>query len=114
MILAVAGRARGEANVDGAADVEILLPRAAVGLDDLRRNPEEMREGSLIHFVAASAASILREGVTFGRADDEHGGIRVALRDRGVTVDLTDRAVADVILIHLQPRFRALLEGVVK
>lgn len=114
MILAVVGRARTEADIDGAVNAEILLPRVAVGLDDLRRNPEEVREGSLLHFVAASAGSMLREGVTFGRADDEDGGIRVVLRDRGVSVDLTDRAVADVILSHLQPRFHALLEGVVK
>jgi len=28
-------------------------------------------------------------------------------------LDLTDKAVAAVILAHLQPRFRALLEGVI-
>jgi V/A-type H+-transporting ATPase subunit E len=38
----------------------------------------------------------------------------VRLVDRDVVLDLSDRAVADVILEHLQPRFRALLEGVVK
>ncbi len=114
MILAVAGRARAEAGLDGAAELEVLLPRTAVGLDELRRKPEELREGSLAGFVAASTGSILREGVVFARADDEEGGIRVVLGDRGVTLNLTDRAVADVILSHLQPRFHALLEGVVK
>ena len=112
MVLAVAGRARTVADLDQAA-LEIVLPRTVVGLDDLRAAPEGQRDGSLMQFVSASAASMLREGVTFGRADDDAGGIKVALRERGVTVDLTDRAVADVILLHLQPRFRALLEGVV-
>jgi V/A-type H+-transporting ATPase subunit E len=114
MILAVAGRARSEAAVDGAAELEVILPRDAVGLDDLRKRPEELREGTLSHFAAASAAEMLRAGVRFGRAEDEAGGIRLGLTDRGVSVDLTDRAVAAVILEHLQPRFRALLEGVVK
>lgn len=114
MILEIVGRARTESAVDGAGAAEVLLPRSVAGLDDLRRKPEELREGTLTHFVAASAAEMLREGVTFGRADDEAEGIRVALGDRGVTVDLSDRAVADAILAHLQPRFRALLEGVVK
>jgi V/A-type H+-transporting ATPase subunit E len=41
------------------------------------------------------------------------GGIRIVMKDSGVVVDLTDAAVADVILRHLQPRFRAMLEGVV-
>lgn len=114
MILAVVGRARAEAKLDDTAQVEVILPRAAVGLDELRRKPEELREGSLAGFVAASTGALLREGVTFGRADDEEGGIRVVLGERGVTVDLTDKAVADVLLSHLQPRFHALLEGVVK
>lgn len=114
MILAVASRARDEGAVDQAAEVEVILPRAAVGLDELRRKPEQLREGSLSHFAAASAAEMLRKGVTFGRAGDDAGGIRLELGDRGVSIDLSDRAVAEAILAHLQPRFRALLEGVVK
>lgn len=114
MILAVAGRVREESGVDRSQDVTFHLPRAAVGLDELRRKPEELKEGSLTHFAAASAAAMLREGVTFARAEDESGGLRIQLNDRSVSVDLTDRAVADMILAHLQPRFRALLEGIVK
>ncbi|MGI6244860.1 MAG: hypothetical protein ACOYJQ_03725 [Pseudochelatococcus sp.] len=114
MILAVAGRMREEAGVDAAREVVFHLPRAAVGLDELRRNPEELKEGSLAHFAAACAAGMLREGVTFTRAEDEADGLRIHLSDRGVSVDLTDGAVADMLLAHLQPRFRALLEGVVK
>lgn len=114
MILAVAGRVREEASVDRSGSVVFHLPRAAVGLDELRRKPEELKEGSLTHFAAASAAAMLREGVTFARAEDDAGGLRIHLNDRGVSVDLTDQAVADMILAHLQPRFRALLEGVVK
>jgi V/A-type H+-transporting ATPase subunit E len=41
-------------------------------------------------------------------------GLRVRLVDKEVILDLSDRAVADAILEHLQPRFRALLEGIVK
>jgi len=114
MILAVAGRARIEGAVDAAEEIDVILPRAAVGLDELRRRPEELREGSLSHFAAASAAEMLREGVSFRRADDGAEGIRLVLTDHGVNIDLSDRAVAEVILVHLQPRFRALLEGVVK
>jgi V/A-type H+/Na+-transporting ATPase subunit E len=113
MIIAVVGRARDEAGVAGKADLEFILPRSVIELDQLRRNPEELREGSLAHFAASAAAEMLREGVSFSRAEDEADGIRVALKEEGLIIDLTDRAVADVILRHLQPRFRALLEGVV-
>jgi V/A-type H+-transporting ATPase subunit E len=51
--------------------------------------------------------------VSFARSGDDAGGIRIVLKDDGLVVDLTDAAVAEVILRHLQPRFRALLEGVV-
>jgi len=114
MILEIVGRARAEASADDAGPAEVILPRSVAGLDDLRRKPEELREGTLTHFVAASAATMLREGVTFARAEDDAEGIRVALGDRGVSVDLSDRAVTQAILAHLQPRFRALMEGVVK
>jgi V/A-type H+-transporting ATPase subunit E len=114
MILEVVGRARAESGVDAAEAVEVLLPRAAIGLEDLRRRPEELREGTLSHFVAAVAGDMLREGVAFGRAEDGAGGLRVELRDAAIMVDLSDGAVAEVILRHLQPRFRALLEGVVE
>ncbi len=114
MILAVASRTRTEAGIDRATDVVIELPRHAVGLDELRRNPEELVEGSLTHFAAATAAEMLRAGVTFTRQEGEEAGIRLHLQDRGVSVDLTDEAVADLLLAHLQPRFRALLEGVVR
>lgn len=114
MILAVASRTRAESGIDRAAEVEIELPRHAVGLDELRRNPEELVEGSLTHFAAATAADMLRAGVSFTRQEGEEAGIRIHLADRGVSVDLTDKAVADLLLAHLQPRFRALLEGVVR
>lgn len=113
LILAVASRSREDGGMDAAREIQIILPRSAVGLDDLRRNPEELRDGTLTHFVATVAADMLRDGVSFDRAQDEAAGIRVRLVDDGIVVDVTDRAAAAVILRHLQPRFRALLESVV-
>jgi V/A-type H+/Na+-transporting ATPase subunit E len=46
MILAVASRACGEAGIDDAKALEIILPRTVVGIDELRRNPQELREGA--------------------------------------------------------------------
>ena len=113
IVLAIAARSRADAGLDSAKKIDVILPRAVVGLDELRRKPEELREGSLTHFAATAAADMLRKGISFSRAEDEADGIRVVLTNEGVVVDLTDRAVADVILSHLQPRFRALLENVV-
>ncbi|MFZ0788403.1 MAG: hypothetical protein WAM94_02125, partial [Chromatiaceae bacterium] len=58
LILEVAGRARREAAMDEAPALEILLPQGVVALDELRRRPEELREGSLSHFVLSVANNV--------------------------------------------------------
>jgi V/A-type H+-transporting ATPase subunit E len=114
LILEVAGRARREAAMDDATQLEVLLPPGVVALDELRRRPEELREGSLTHFVLSVANNVLRDGVSFGTAGDLRGGIRIRLREGEIQVDLTPERVAEVLLEHLHPRFRAILEGTVK
>lgn len=113
LILALVGRARDDAQLDRSTDVEIVLPREAVAIDALRRSPESVDKDPLTAFVAAKTGDMLREGIHFSSADDKEGGIRIVMNDSGISVDLTDRAVAAALLAHLQPRFRALLEGVV-
>lgn len=114
LILEVAGRAREEAGVDAGEAVRVLLPRALVGLEELRRNPLELREGSLSHFVLSLAGNVLAKGMSFGVAGEDGRGICLYLKDKDVTIDLTDEKVAALLLQHLQPRFRAILEGTVK
>jgi V/A-type H+-transporting ATPase subunit E len=114
LILEVAAHAREDAGVDRGERVEILLPRELVGIEELRRNPLELREGSLSHFVLSLSADILAEGVTFTVADAPGPGIRLSLKDRDIQIELTDAQVTQVLLEHLQPRFRAILEGMVK
>jgi V/A-type H+-transporting ATPase subunit E len=112
MILEVVGRVRPEA--DRSARIDVLLPRHVAGFEELSRNPEELEKGVLTHFVQLISRGMLREGVSFGVTRDRERGLRVHLEDRDVVLDMTDEAVAEAILVHLQPRFRALLEGVVQ
>ena len=112
LILEVAGRAREDRG--DAENVEVLLPRNVLGLEELSRNPEELEQGVLTYFVRLVSRDLLREGVTFGVAKDNQSGLRVRLVDQEVILDISDRAIADVLLQHLQHRFRALLEGIVQ
>lgn len=112
MVLEVVGRVKEDVTVDG--QLEVLLPRDVMGLEQLSRDPEQLEQGKLTHFVRLVSADMLREGVSFRVADDIEGGIRLRLVDQDVTLELTDKAVASLILQHLQPRFRALIEGIVK
>ncbi|MCG8363655.1 MAG: hypothetical protein MJA27_10045 [Pseudanabaenales cyanobacterium] len=112
LILEVVGRLREE--MDNAKDVAVLLPRNVAGLEELSHNPEELEQGVLTHFTRLIGRDLLQEGITFGVAKDNQGGLRIRLRDQEVVLDASDRAIADVLLQHLQPRFRALLEGIVR
>ena len=114
LILQVAGRARDEAGLDKEDKLTIKLPEDLIRIDDLRKNPEELKEGTLAHFVLFVMASLFREGITYQPAGDATSGLKVYMKDGDVEVDLTDEAITAVLLEHMQPRFRALLEGVVK
>lgn len=114
MILEVAGRAGESVDAAGASELEIVLPEEVVGLNELRNNPDELRRGKLTHFVLGLSDEILRKGVTFSASDEHESGIRIHMVDKDISLDLTDEAIAALLLEHLQPRFRAILEGIVK
>ena len=115
LILEVAGQARERHGLDQeAGGIDILIPEEAVEVEELRRHPEELRAGTLSHFVLARAGSLLREGVRLEITPETRPGIRIRLVDRQVEIDLTDASVAALLLQHLQPRFRAFLEGMVR
>jgi len=114
MILEVAGRTRADGEVGDADELEVILPVEVVGLEELRVNPEELRKGRLTKFVLGLTGEMLREGVAFSGSQDIAAGIQIQLKDKDITLDLTEKAVAALLLQHLQPRFRAILEGIVK
>ena len=114
MVLEIAGRARDRADIEDDDALEVVLPEAVIGLEDLRNNPEELGQGRLTKLVLGLTGEMLRKGVTFSASEDATAGIRVKVEDKSVTLDLTDEAVAALLLQHLQPRFRAVLEGIVK
>lgn len=110
LILEVVGRAAPSAD----KQARILLPKDVVGLEQLRRNPEEVKEGTLSHFVVTITKEILREGIDIGVQGDGAAGIRIQLENDDLEIDLTERAVADLLLRHLVPRFRAMMEGIIQ
>lgn len=116
LILDVAGKVREQAGIDQGEKVKVIVPRHLIAADELRHHPLELHEGGMTHFILNVAGEALREGVTVGVCDDEicSKGIRLYLEDKDVRIDLTDTSVAELLLAHLQPRFRAVLEGTIK
>lgn len=114
LILALAGRVRDKTGIDSNRQVVIQLPEDVIGVEELRRNPEELREGALTRLTASIAADLLREGVKFEVSDDLSGGLLIKLEEDNIVIDFSDKAVAALLLDHIQPRFRALLQGIIK
>ncbi len=114
MILELVGRARADAGLDKAEKVEVILPEKAAGLEELRENPAELKKGRATKYVLGLTDEMLREGVTISASEDVKSGVQVHLVEGDITIDMTDEAVAALLLQHLQPRFRAVLEGIVK
>ncbi len=112
MVLELVGRA-GELAADG-VETEVILPAEIVGPDAIRENAEDIQSGALTKFVLGLTYKMLQEGVTLHAADDLQAGIRAHLKDRDIIIDLSDEAVASLLMQHLQPRFRAVLEGVIR
>ncbi|MGN6135824.1 MAG: hypothetical protein ACTHOU_15155 [Aureliella sp.] len=107
LILEVARRAMPEGS---GGSTEILLPADVVTAEELQKDPHDLAENSLSRFVLELSGDVLREGLTFGQAEDERPGVRIQLKDEAVEIDLTDAAVAGLLMDHLTPRFRALME----
>jgi V/A-type H+-transporting ATPase subunit E len=114
LILALAGTVREKSGLDESKEIVISLPEDVMGIDELRKNPEELKQGSLSHYTASLAANLLREGVRLEITDEIEAGLFVRLVDEAMVIDFSDKAVAALLLEHIQPRFRALLQVIVK
>ncbi|HIG65365.1 MAG TPA: hypothetical protein EYQ43_07405 [Methyloprofundus sp.] len=114
LILQLAGKVREQLDLDNKENISIFLPNSPVGVEELKNNPEELKLGTLTHFTAAIAADMLRKGVSINVADDLGTGLSVRLEDDDMVIDFTDQTLTALLLEHLQPRFRTLLQGIVK
>jgi V/A-type H+-transporting ATPase subunit E len=114
MILTVAARVRESLDEDGERLVEVELPRDPPGLEEIRRDPDRLGAEELSRLVVSMTGDILREGLSFRVSPDNRDGIRVTATESGLEFDMTNEAIAELIRAHLQPRFRALLEGILR
>jgi V/A-type H+-transporting ATPase subunit E len=114
LIIELAGQVRQKIALDQRQAVEIYLPEAVMGVEELKQNPEELAHGLLSRLTSDIAEKMLRQGVTIHVDSALDKGIVIQLQDEKIRIDFTDETVSDLLLAHLQPRFRALLQGIVK
>jgi len=113
LIMEVVARATGGARIKTAKKVEMLLPLEVLGMEELRDRPEEF-QGRLSQLVKQIASASLREGISFGALPPGGKGVQVTLTNEGIQIDMRDQAIAEILLRHLRPRFRALMEGMIR
>lgn len=91
--------------------IEVLLPESVFQTGE-REGVTETSKERLKNFVRRATSDILREGVALFPASELHGGIQVRLKGQDVVYDFSENALSELILKHLLPRYRAIVEGV--
>ncbi len=92
--------------------VELELPAALFEQGESRTEFSAAGKQRLSHFLLAVSSEMLREGVELKPGNGLEGGIRVRLIEEDLQIDLSDAAVSELLLRHLTPRFRAVVQGV--
>lgn len=111
LILFFFGRAIPKATKD--KPVEVLLSDELFVTEEkgTRLLSDEGRE-RLRHFVLGISGEMLRGGVDLKPSGDNNGGMRVRLVGEDLEIDLSDKALSELLLSYLIPRFQAIVAGV--
>ena len=114
MLLEILGKTKQEGTLDDKQAKKILLPDTVISLEQLRSNPKDLKKGSLAELIISLNTEMLEKGITLGVSKDLKAGFKIQLVGKEVEVDLSDEAFTEFLLQHLQPRFRAFLEGLLE
>ncbi|MBL7478433.1 hypothetical protein [Legionella bononiensis] len=103
-------------NAFKAKNIEIQLPEKALDFDEIRKNPDLMDGDSLKTLVQCITNKMLQEGmqVRINSSNTHMTGLKIHLIDEDIVLDLSEEAVSQLLIKHMQPRFRALLEGLLQ
>lgn len=95
------------------SEMNIELPERAIGMEELHEQPELLKNGPLVELVGDVVRELFKSEVRIMGVEGLTAGARIELVDGSVSLDLSDEGLTSLILKHLQPRFRAILDGVV-
>lgn len=111
LLLAIVGSAAEKIPSD--QSVEVLIPENVLQATPKGRTAvtDEGQE-HLRNFVHSVTKDMLREGVELQPSSEISGGVKVRIVDEDVVFDFSENALSNLILKHLLPRYRAIMEGV--
>lgn len=104
MILEIARQAR---PADKAVKILFSEAESNKATDQLDKQAAD----ALVSFVAEHAKSMLQEGVDIDLGNEPAAAMRLQIKDEKAEVELSANTVTALILKHIQPRFKTLLQG---
>ena len=110
LILAIAGVAAGD-KAAGGQPVELLLPADLFETDEEGTRFTDKGREYQQRLVLGISGEMLREGVDLKPSDSIGGGIRVRLVGEDLEIDLSDKAISELLLQTILPRYRTLVSG---
>ncbi|MEO0459886.1 MAG: hypothetical protein AAF219_03510 [Myxococcota bacterium] len=97
--------------LDRAERYEVSVPMTVMGVEELKNDPAALGD-DLSGFAKQIASAVARDGIELGT--HRGSGLRVLIREQGLEIDFSAQAVADLVMQHLRPRFRALMMGIIQ
>ena len=99
-----------------AQNITIQLPEKVLDFNEIRQDPTLLDKDPLKGLVQSLTHQMLKAGmnVKINPNSEKSPGIKINLVDEEIVLDLTEEAVSSLLVKHMQPRFRALLEGLLQ
>ncbi|MCP4396938.1 MAG: hypothetical protein GY801_06520 [bacterium] len=110
LLLAIVGTTAQKISKD--QKVDALIPEYVLNTSEEGAAVSDKGNERLKNFVRSGTGEMLRAGVELKAASDFKGGIKVKLVGEDVVFDFSADALSNLILKHLLPRYRAIVEGV--
>jgi V/A-type H+/Na+-transporting ATPase subunit E len=109
MIMAIAGKAG--AQLPAKQEIEILLCEGSPS-EGGPKGKSSSGEDRIKQFILKITRNMLREGTELKVGSGPNAGIRVKLKNEDLEIDLTEKAVTELLVQHLLPRYRKIVRGV--
>jgi len=87
--------------------LEILVSDLLIGREEDNPQLDQIMRDAVLGI----SDNMLRDGVEIIPSSDVTGGMRVRVVDQNLEFDLTNEAISKLLLKHLLPRYRSILEG---
>lgn len=97
--------------IEQTATIGVQFPAKMVETEGGEMHFTEEGKKRLGHLLLGVTTEMLREGVELMPSEALKGGIRVQLLGEDIEIDLSDKALSDLLLKYLLPRYREIVSG---